>query len=182
MSQRTQDEIEPEEYAFYANQFQDAVAVIVDHTRGSADRRFLQGLVDKNEVLMSDLLLVGESIGVDLAQETVDDYIAKNERSYALTSVNLGANCIFISEQEGDEIMRTWGDEIWWNAFYKKYNLDHFVTISRVGFNREKDQALFYVWVQSKSTTESRYYFYEKKNGIWSEQGKVGRDFGSVTR
>jgi hypothetical protein len=77
-----------------------------------------------------------------------------------------------MSQQEQLEIFKDGGS---WNEFYTGYpDSQGIMTISRVGFNREQDQALVYVGNQSDGKAGAGYcVLLTKENGVWTVQGKV---------
>lgn len=135
--------------------------VIVDYTA--------TGLGDD---LDKTLEYVAESIS-DVQKETLDDFKIQNDQSYPLSDdFDLDVTHKLISQQEMTEIFSE-GDG--WDEFYTKHpNSQGTMTLSRVGFNQERDQALVYVGNQGHWLAGAGYYvLLAKENGVWVIQGEV---------
>jgi len=103
----------------------------------------------------------------ELEQETIDDFKNKNKESYSLKEdMDIGVDYLLISEEEIENIFQS---ATGWDDFYEKYpNSQGTMTLSKVGFNSEKDQALVYVGNQSHWLAGAGYYvLLVKENGDW---------------
>ena len=80
-----------------------------------------------------------------LKPETVADFQSKNNQSSLLEKLfDLKAKVALISSDEVEQFFGRGGG--WWEAFYKRYPKSQgLLTLSQVGFNAEKNQALVYV-------------------------------------
>jgi hypothetical protein len=104
--------------------------------------------------------------GVD--GNAIEVFLARNDRSYPLRAdMDLGAPYILLSEEEMNEIFG--GSQDGWEAFYGRYpDAPGIITLSRVGFNAEMDQALVYIGNQSHWLAGAGYYvLLEKVDGAW---------------
>src|SRR5262249_7733671 len=80
---------------------------------------------------------------------TVADFHSKNDQPTSLDKLfDLKVNVALISADEVNHFFGAGGG--WWKAFYQKYPKSQgLLTLSNVGFNPEKNQALVYVGNQS---------------------------------
>jgi hypothetical protein len=157
-----QGDRESDEYDVYATLIDEMyvneqvkLIVIVDHTEA--------GL---GEDLDQTLQHITKNIS-GIQQETLDDFRTQNAQSYPLSDdFNLQVPHTLISQQEMEEIFRT-GDG--WDEFYQKYpDSQGTMTLSRVGFNQERDQALVYVGNQSHWLAGAGYYvLLARQDGAW---------------
>ena len=111
----------------------------------------------------------------ELEKTTFNDFRAKNAQPHRLnTSFNLSVNYVLISKDEEDDLLYRRADG--WVAFYKKYpKAQGILTISRVGFNPEMNQALVYVGNQSGPKTGAGYYvLLARENGTWIIKKRYG--------
>jgi phage pi2 protein 07 len=112
---------------------------------------------------------------IALQKTTFNDFQAKNKEPHRLDeSFNLSVNYVLISKAEEDELLYQRADG--WVAFYKKYPKSQGVmTLSRVGFNPEMNQALVYVGNQSGPKTGAGYYMLlARENGNWVIKDRYG--------
>ncbi len=150
--------------------------VIKDHTSG-----------DFRDLLKQEIA----KLGPKLDSYTAKDFIARNARyfgGFSLTSLRKGLwghrvlnprikfqiPHVLISEPEMEQIFSHGG----WNEFNKLYpNSRGEIDLSNVGFNRSRNQALFYIGNQwDWLAGEGRLILLEKKNGrcevypiVWTE-------------
>ena len=120
----------------------------------------------------STLRFIAKNMGSELAQEAIDDLRSKNMQAHSLTNrFATKVECILISKEEQDELARH-GD--FWNEFAKKYKAQAIVTFSRVGFNRDMNQALVYAgemcWWKCG---HGDYVLLMKENGVWVVKHRV---------
>jgi len=110
----------------------------------------------------------------DLAQRlspmeaTLDDYKEKNKTSHRLgREFNLAVPYVFFTVEERKEIFKEGWDG--WKRFYEKYAGSFgTVSVSAIGFNRERNQALVYVVRACGSLCASgQYVLLVKTDGKW---------------
>ncbi|NCN39355.1 MAG: hypothetical protein COY38_04110 [Candidatus Aenigmarchaeota archaeon CG_4_10_14_0_8_um_filter_37_24] len=157
------EEIENEEYTIYSSLIDGMYAtdqvdliVIMDHAS-----------LGGHESLDQTLNYVSQQIP-EIEKDTLDDYKIKNTQNYPLeNSFNIKAKVILISQVDFDRIFRP--DIDGWEQFYKIYPKSQgIMTLSRVGFNKEKDQALVYAGNQAHYLAGRGYYvLLTKENDIW---------------
>jgi hypothetical protein len=124
--------------------------------------------VSPNESLDSEVEYIREELGTAIELETLDDYRAKNRGSHRLDAVlSLDVPCVLLSEAELVEIFEQGGG---WNQFYKIYpNSQGMMTLSRVGFDAQIDQALVYIGNQADYKAGRGYFvLLTKKGGVWT--------------
>ncbi len=105
----------------------------------------------------------------EVNQETLENFRIKNAGSHLLdSSFNLTVEVLLISDEEVREIFQKGG----WEGFYAKYPFSQgIMTLSRVGFNIEMNQALLYVANEADDSVGGGYYIlFAKVNGIWDIQ------------
>lgn len=108
-----------------------------------------------------------------LEPKTIDDFRLKNKQTYKLSrKVPLKVKYILLSKEEHEGIFEEGGG---WKQFYATYPKSQGVmTLSRVGFNTETDQALVYVGNQSHYLAGTGYYvLLAKEDGVWVVQDQV---------
>ena len=113
----------------------------------------------------------------EVQPETAKDFDAKNKESFALEKkFSLTLPYVLVSESDLREIFRRdakgYISEGAWRRFYEKYpGAQGIMSLSRVGFNRTKDQALVYVANQSSLLGGSgSFLVLSKRNGKWEIQ------------
>lgn len=108
----------------------------------------------------------------NIAPDTLENFKAINKQEYTLKDSFTGYHCVLVSDSEIEDIFTT---ENGWNEFYKRYpNSQGEITLSRVGFNRQMNQALLYTGNQSYWLAGAGYYvLLQKINGHWYIQEKL---------
>jgi hypothetical protein len=104
-----------------------------------------------------------------LELETFNDFAEKVVIRDTLQNLfNSRKKIILITQKEIKEIFSSQNDDGWIN-FYNKYGKTQGITsLSKVGFNKSKTQALVSDWTQSWMLSGSGYYsMYELKRGRW---------------
>ena len=104
-------------------------------------------------------------------QETIDGFRKINQLRYLLKrQFSLPVDYVLVNEKEINDIFPKKG----WDSFYEKYpNSQGEMTLSRVGFNTAKSQALVYVGNQSHFLSGEGYIFLlVKENNIWKVKQK----------
>ncbi len=104
--------------------------------------------------------------------ETLNDFQAKNKQPQLLKPLfKIELKYVFLSKEEQGELFQTDND---WTAFLIKYPKQRLITLSRIGFNHEMNQAIVYIGSQSGPKSGSGFYvLLTKKDGIWSIYRKV---------
>jgi len=109
----------------------------------------------------------------EIEQETLGDFKEKNKNNHTLIkNSDIEGNNVFIAEKEAEDIFK---EKNGWDEFYEKYpNSQGIMSLSRVGFNGKKNQALVSVGNQSHWLAGNGYYILlVKENNIWLIKGKV---------
>lgn len=102
-----------------------------------------------------------------LSKATFDDFLTNNESRILLRdSFTLPVKRIFISDEELNSILKS---KLYWEAFYKKYpNSQGVMTLSNVGFDAQKKQALVYISnTRGSLDAIGMYVVLEKQNNVW---------------
>ena len=136
--------------------------VIIDHTAGC----------EADEVLAEELEWVSEDIP-SAEQETLDNFQLKNAVPHPLEDCfDFPAKVVLV---DIEDIRKIFQEGSGWEGFYARYPFSQgIMTLSRVGFNAEMDQALLYVTAEWSDSIGGGYYvLFEKKNGIWLIQDFV---------
>ncbi len=108
-----------------------------------------------------------------LTDELSSDFEARNKEQQALKSfLKISTKYVFISRPEIEKIFN---NEKGWDKFYAKFPRSAgIITISRVGFNPQKDLALVYAGRQSHWTAGAGYSIVLKKEkGDWVIKDKA---------
>ena len=165
----------PQEYMVYATLIedwydQDAGQLIVIRDRTALHR---------SAVSLNNELIYVRADMPELTQDTINDFIAKNLKSYPLGRfIELEPNYMVISQAEINDLFEF---KDGWKRFYKQYpDANGIFTFSRVGFNYTKTQALVYVANQWDHSTGAGVYIFLKKrsDGTW-DVGKELRIWNS---
>jgi hypothetical protein len=161
-----------EEYAVYAALLKEMFV-----------RKETKQLVVKKHTLVDDLSVGDPALTAKfatLSQRTVDDFKSRNEQSYELNDqFNLGVKINFISREELDKLFPSpprEGAPDGWETFNQRFPTAYaIITLSRVGFNEDRSQALIFVafgcgWLCG----EGNYVFLTKKDRAWKIEAKSG--------
>ena len=155
-------EPDPEEQAVYAVLFSDY----------HRDRIVLKETTDSGLGFMNQDSLPQELPG--LSPGLWSDYLARNDRAYPLSAeMEIGVNYVFLDDREMGDIF---DDSVnGWEEFYRRYpDLPGITTLSRVGFNRERTEALVYMGAQFHYLAGAgNLYRLEKQDGVWKIVEKV---------
>jgi hypothetical protein len=103
-----------------------------------------------------------------LSPDTWQDFMDRNQQRYLLTGpFDIGVEVTFLSEEEWKEMFR---DHQGWDRFYERFpHAPGIVTLSRVGFNATRDQALVYVGNQRNQRIGAGYYvLLTLRDGEWT--------------
>jgi len=138
------------------------------------------------EVLIRDhtsIYQIGKPIEIELAylkeqmpslgNKIINDFKSKNLRSYSLASfINQRAKYSIISQKEIDYIFN---HNPHWDMYYDRYpNSGGILTLSRVGFNRQRNQAILHVANQWNRSTGAGIcvLLTQQKGGSWKIEGQ----------
>lgn len=126
-----------------------------------------------DETLDSAMVYVQENAEAMIEPDMINDYKTKNEQTHKLErQFSLDVDYVLISEAELNDIFKS--DDGWsqFNSIYP--NSSGFVTLSKVGFNPEMDQALVYTGNQADyGTGQGFYVLLTKKGGDWNIQSMI---------
>ena len=175
--------IEREEYAVYS-------AMLVDYV--SEERGVM---VIANPTVRRDELSAPKSLQVfstDLktyitaanasvvTQETLDDFLRRNKSNRWLTpKFEIDRKYVLVDYREitklANDMDRPIREE--WKPFFKEYRESHgFISLSRVGFNQQMDQALVHVgWRCPGLCGHWSFLLLAKKDGVWKVVGESNR-------
>jgi len=104
----------------------------------------------------------------NLSADTLSDCKTRNDRSYSLkASMILGSRYLLFSEKDKQELFQI--NQSGWDVFYNRYpEAPGIMTLSRVGFNEQMDQALVYLGIQSDWLAGSgNFFLLNKIEGSW---------------
>jgi hypothetical protein len=164
--QRISDDISMDEYAVYSDFYNNGISE-VDSL--SIDKLvFIDSTTTRYKLSDDELKYLESNFGLTLSESLVEDFRQKNFRTYKINPFfDLEIDYVLISQNELNMLFEKDG----WAAFYEEYpNSQGITNLSRVGFNHEKSEALFYVGTQSAGLSGIGYFIYLKKeNGIWNE-------------
>lgn len=160
-----------EEYAVYAALIESlysaqdtALLVIKDRTAVG---------ISPNESLDSETEYIRKELGAAIESETLDDYRAKNRQPIQLAQdFALDVPYVLLSEAEVAEVFEQDGG---WAQFYTIYpDSQGIMTLSRVGFSAQMDEALVYIGNQADYRAGRGYYvLLTKKEGVWTVDDMV---------
>jgi hypothetical protein len=103
-----------------------------------------------------------------LSRELWEDYLARNDRSYPLsTEMAIGREYTLLDAEEMSDIFTNYQDG--WEEFYIRYpDSPGITTFSRVGFNQDRTEALVYMGTQFHYLAGAGNLIrLEKKDGEW---------------
>ncbi len=106
-------------------------------------------------------------------QELIDDFAMQNREPFPLKDrFDVNATIILFDKEKQQQIFI---DGKGWERFYEIYpNSQGIATFSKVGFNRQGDQALVYYGNQEHWLAGTGYFvLFEKKNGEWSIKSEL---------
>lgn len=108
---------------------------------------------------------------LSLSRETFEDYLARNKEAKSLTrSFNLKTNYVQVDYSEIKRLINLTNPAKAFEDFYLKYPESRgFITLSRIGFSRNHDQALVSAgWLCGALCGMGEYVLLTKKSGAWS--------------
>lgn len=109
---------------------------------------------------------------------TLMSFRAINERSWPITNpFLLRTKSRLISQQETNEIYSLQKPGVWWGQFYREYaGAAGFLMLSKVGFNREMNQALVYrAFACGDTCGFGSFVFLVKEGGRWKIRSVAGQ-------
>ena len=113
--------------------------------------------------------------GVAVNTSTIEDFKRKCTESISLEArFTLPGNQVLISQQEFDQFFREKGSS--WRTFYETYpKSTGYISLSRVGFNPNHNQAFLYAQVVCGNLCGRGFYvLLGKDGGVWSVRGTTG--------
>jgi len=159
-----QYDFEPEEYLIYS-------AAIDSWFAGKGNKQVL--IRDHTNIYQLGLCIETELSYLRakipfLDDEILNDFKAKNIKTYPLKNyINQRAEYMIITQKEIDHIFDY---NPHWGSYYKRYpGSGGILTLSRVGFNRQRDQALVHIANQWQRLTGAGIYivFDKQEDGSW---------------
>jgi hypothetical protein len=114
-------------------------------------------------------------LSITPAQATVDDFLSKNAGQYPINEhLALRLPHLLISDRAVKKMFESGIDE-GWSEFNRRYPKHHgFLTLSRVGFSRDRQQALPYIGNQwTEAAGEGYLVLLHKQNGSWKEVARA---------
>jgi hypothetical protein len=170
--------IEREEYAVYS-------AMIVDYVYEENGTFVILNPTSNwpDETKLKDLqFFFPEAPPVALLQETLDDFVQRNKSNRWLTpKLAINRKYILVDRREIDMLINDRDligpPDYGWSPFLKKYSSSRgYVTLSRVGFNRQMDQALVHAgWRCPSLCGHWSFLLLVKQNGVWKVVGEANR-------
>lgn len=113
-----------------------------------------------------------------LSQETLDDFLQRNKSNRWLTpKFEISRKYALVDFREIKKLANDFQMDNEWKAFSKAYPESYgFVTLSRVGFNRQMDQALVYAgWQCPGLCGHWSFQLLAKEDGLWKVVGDANR-------
>jgi hypothetical protein len=129
--------------------------------------------ISEHDDLAGDVQHVREQLGPAIERDTLNDYQRKNKKAHELEEcLSVDVPCALLSAAEEDAIFREGGG---WSEFYETYPRSQgILSLSRVGFNQEADQAVVYVGNQADYKGGlGQYLLLTQDGGIWTVDDRV---------
>jgi hypothetical protein len=141
-----------------------SVIVIEDHTCWCLRTRYLYGASGQCDSVIEELPA--------LKQETYDDFEAKNKDPQVLDGTfTVSVPVIVLSEEDIEALFDT---SDWGQSLLEKYNSKAILTLSRIGFDTEMNQALVYAGIYTAWNAGIGYYvLLNKENGVWEVESTI---------
>lgn len=111
-----------------------------------------------------------------LSVETLEDYVSRNEQALALEKkFNLKTKYQIVPYVNVKNLFSNFDLDAAWKTFYSRYPASGgYIRLSRVGFNKAKDQALVSTaWMCNTLCGEGNYVLLSKQQGSWKVLKKV---------
>ena len=112
-----------------------------------------------------------------LSSDTLDDHAARNKLSLTFAKqFKLKGTYQIVPYDDVKKMFPPGMPEEGWKVFYKKYpGTNGYIRLSRVGFNKARDQAMVSTgWMRGALYGEGHYVVLAKQNGTWKVLTKVG--------
>ena len=114
-----------------------------------------------------------------LLQATLDDFLRRNHTNRWLNPrFEMNSKYVLVDFRDIKKLVSDFSPmDQEWKAFFKEYPESHgFVTLSRVGFNRQMDQALVHAgWSCPGLCGHWSFLMLAKKDGAWKVVGEANR-------
>jgi hypothetical protein len=104
------------------------------------------------------------------SQETPADFKERNQETMHLKeSFTLAIPYRIVNYEKIEKLFPPGMPEKGWKAFYQSYPKSNgYLTLSRVGFNKDRTEALVNTgWMRGALTGEGHYFLLSKRNGEW---------------
>jgi hypothetical protein len=156
--------IEVEEYAVYS------VLLNQVHATGDTDQVIIREETSldrlRDSIVKEDLTTLTEATDNEIAKDVSDNFQAANRRPRLLSNrFSLKVKCVILGREEMAAIS---DPRDGWNWFYTNYPHQSLITLSRIGFNREMDQAVVYTSQESGGKTgRGEFVFLIKERNVW---------------
>jgi len=111
-----------------------------------------------------------------VSNETLEDYVARNRQPIALeTKFKLKTNYQIVPYEGVEKLFSNVDLDDAWKTFYSKYPASGgYIRLSRIGFNKTKDQAMVSTaWMCNTLCGEGNYVVLTKQDGSWKVLKKV---------
>ena len=112
-----------------------------------------------------------------VSSEAVEDYAERNRQSLAFEKkFKLKTRYRIVPYAEIEKLFDGSDLDTGWKTFYTKYPASGgYITLSRVGFNKAKDEAVVSVgWMAAPLRGQGNYVLLTRQNGSWKVSKKVG--------
>ena len=112
-----------------------------------------------------------------ISLDTLDDYAARNKQPLTFEKkFKLRTKYEIVPYAEVEKLFPEGMPEEGWKAFYSKYpGSNGYIRLSRVGFNKARDQAVVNTaWMRGPLHGEGSYVLLGKQNGSWKVLKRVG--------
>ena len=115
-----------------------------------------------------------------VTQETLDDFLRRNKGNRWLTpKFEIDRKYVLVDYREITRLANDMDRPIMeeWKPFFREYRESHgFISLSRVGFNQQMDQALVHVgWRCPGLCGHWSFLLLAKKDGVWKVVGESNR-------
>jgi len=170
----TRDESVTEEYAVYNAVIE---AKYREHPGSGAELVVISNRTDvytlEPKTLDETLKWASNHIPGGIPPELIENLVKQNQQEHEISDLfNLNVKHVLITEEEIAKIMKA-GE---WELFYEKFPKSQgIISLSRVGFNAGKTQALVYFGNPTSATSGMGWYILlEKKADTWTIKREIG--------
>ncbi len=112
-----------------------------------------------------------------VSSEALEDYVARNRQSIALEKeFTLKIDYRIVPYADIEKLFRGIDLDDAWKTFYSKYPASGgYIRLSRVGFNKAKDQAIVSTgWMAGPLRGEGYHVLLTRQEGLWKVSKKIG--------